>query len=388
MKVWDWQAKRWSQCPFVLTWASCFGRIKQHDNRGEEENRGSESLRGIGGFCICIKTCGTGTELSLKRKKNVFQSEWKGGVKIKKWDGADQTFLTFQYMKCKPVRRVSVQCTCTSVFKARARRTPWGYERVAGQFDWQDTLDLSTSNNKQSWLLSLTWEGGGGGEGERERWPDRPQTHTEHNVSAGSNNHRHAHLSFSPSVSLVQLLLACQSVLLPVQPFASLGLSCGLPFSFPRHHVPPPLLSVTPRTPFIQSIYPCLPVSLICCPCPRSVLYLSALLSPLSLCPPPPRPKTFQSQLSPLTLSPHCFVSPILSLNPRLFTESMLSKIRFFWIYSETLSFSRFNIMWVQFVKNIRAECKRREESFISPMLTLTQQNCHRGRHAQLLVEQ
>ena len=108
------------------------------------------------------------------------------------------------------------------------------------------------------------------------------QTHSEHNVSAGSNKRHQAHLSPplsrfipppTPSVSLVQLLLACQSVSLPVRPFVSVGLSCGLSFSLlspPSTLSSPFAFSCHPREPLLSRIY--IPVLM----CPLSAVLVLA----------------------------------------------------------------------------------------------------------------
>ena len=194
-----------------------------------------------------------------------------------------------------------------SVFKAKGFSDSLRIRGVAGRFDWQDRLDLTTSNNKQGWLLSLSCEeeGWGGGGAAMDAWREKrrrrrrmawqAQTHSEHNVSAGSNKRHQAHLSpplpplsrfIPPPVCLSCTAFTRLSVCLAPRP----AICVGWPLlwfvffsSLRRRRFPPPLLFlVTPWTSFIQNIYPCLDVSLIFRPCPSSVLYLSVLLSPLS----------------------------------------------------------------------------------------------------------
>lgn len=166
--------------------------------------------------------------------------------------------------------------------------------------------------------------GGGGVEG----WPDRPRLIANITSPLGATNA--TKLIFlpplpplsrftppPPSVSLVQLLLACQSVSLPVRPFVSVGLSCGLSFSLLSTVDAFLLLCffLSPREPLLSRIY--IPVLM----CPLSAVLVlapsSTSLFSFPLSPP------LSSNLS-LSVSSHLFIYflffyPPHSLFPRAF---------------------------------------------------------------------
>lgn len=187
---------------------------------------------------------------------------------------------------------------------------------VAGLFDWQDRLSVTTGNNNQGWLLSWEVEGGEREKGrgaamdaERERgregWPDRPRLVA--NITSPLGATTAATLIFLPPSSLYPpLCLTCTAFtrlsvcLAPCPAICVCWPLWWLVFfsSLCHHYFALPLLFVILWTSCIQNIDACLDVSLICRPCLSSVLYLSVLLCPL-----PPLPLT---QLCPLLFcSPH-----------------------------------------------------------------------------------
>lgn len=90
----------------------------------------------------------------------------------------------------------------------------------------------------------------------------------------------------SLSFALVGLLLACQSVSIPVRSFVSVGLSGGPSFFLSWlaavTALLPPLCLLSSREPScIQNICACLDAPLICRPCPPFVLCLFVLLCPI-----------------------------------------------------------------------------------------------------------
>lgn len=200
---------------------------------------------------------------------------------------------------------------------------------VAGLFDWQDRLSVTTGNNKQGWLLSWEVEGGerkkgrgaamdAGRERGREGWPDRPRLVA--NITSPLGATTATMLIFLPPSSLYPpLCLTCTAFtrlsvcLAPCPAICVCWPLWWLVFFSPlRHHYfALPLLFVILWISCIQNIYACLDVSLICRPCPSSVLYLSVLLCPL-----PPLPLT---QLCPLL-----FYSPPLSIS--LHIQNICSK--------------------------------------------------------------
>ena len=132
---------------------------------------------------------------------------------------------------------------------------------------------------------------GGGGEG----WPDRPRLIANITCPLGATNATkliflplflpYLALFPPPSVSLVQLLLACQSVSLPVRPFVLVGLSCGLSFSLLSAVDAFLLLCffLSPREPLLSRIYiPVLmcPLSFVLVLAPSSTSLFSFPLSP------------------------------------------------------------------------------------------------------------
>ena len=159
----------------------------------------------------------------------------------------------------------------------------------------------------------------------RRRMAWQVQTHSEHNVSAGSNKRHQAHLSPplsrfipppTPSLFLVQLLLACPSVSLPVRPFLSVVLSFGLSFSLlspPSTLSSPFAFSCHPREPLLSRIY----IPVLMCPLSAVLVLASSSTSLFSFPLSPP----LSSNLS-LSVSSHFllffFLPSSLFISPRL----------------------------------------------------------------------
>lgn len=129
--------------------------------------------------------------------------------------------------------------------------------------------------------------GGGKGEG----WPDSSRLVVNITSLLGATNATaliflNPHPPPSLSVALVGLILACQSVLIPIRPFVSVGFSGGLSsflswLAALTSLLPPSCLLSSHELSCIQNICACLDAPLICRPCPPSVLYLFVLLCPI-----------------------------------------------------------------------------------------------------------